>query len=129
MCFVCYAMKTYFYTFLAIPILCAAFSAQAEDALILDNHDSSIVSGTITRIQGESIFVTSAGRDIEVELDDLDVDKKITDLFAPGMQVTAKGHLEDDGYTPVLEAHEIIRSNGGTILNSEALLLNDDSHD
>lgn len=113
----------------AVLAVLAAFTvppALASETLLLDKSNDSIVSGTITRVQGESVFVTNSGRDIEIELDNLGVDRKINDLFQPGMQITAKGRMDDDGHTPVLKADEIVRSDTGTVMNTEALLLNKD---
>lgn len=101
---------------------------QAQDGqLILDKMNNTIVSGTITRVEGESVFITYAGRDFEIEMDDLDVDN-INDLFAPGMQITAKGVIEDDGHTPAMDASEVVRADVGSLDGSEALfLLNEDN--
>ncbi|MGB4106431.1 MAG: hypothetical protein WBK55_01390 [Alphaproteobacteria bacterium] len=85
--------------------------ASAEQTLILDKMDNSIVSGPITRVDGESLFINYSGREIEVQLDDLDVDEKnISNLFAPGMNITAKGVFDEDGDTPVMDAKEVIRA-------------------
>ena len=103
----------------------------ANDVVVIDKmSNNSIVSGTITRISGESIFVENAGREIEVELDDLDIDN-IGNVFAPGMSVTAKGDFTDDGNTPVMEAEEIVRADNTTSAAQDAqmMLLNDDIND
>jgi hypothetical protein len=111
-------------------VVCLGFSpVKADDVVIVDRMgNDSIVSGQITRISGESVYVENMGREIEVELDNLDLDH-FNDLFAPGMTVTARGHFQDKT-NPILKfrADEIVRADNNSALNSEALLLNNDHH-
>jgi hypothetical protein len=110
----------------ALAISCFHGNARADDAIILDRMDNTIISGTITRIQNDSVFIDYSGRTVEIDMNDMDVNN-LNNLFAPGMKITAKGKLEDDGYTPKMEAEEVVRAEAGAVNDSEALfLLNED---
>ncbi len=116
-----------FFALAAGLLLLAPVTASAEQTLILDKMHDSIISGPVTRVDGESVFINYSGREIEVELDDLDVDEEsINNLFAPGMNITAKGVFDKDGDKSVLEAREVIRTAGE--IGPETILLSRD-HD
>jgi hypothetical protein len=100
----------------------AAMPVYADDAIVIGGtRDDSVVSGKITRISGESLFVDSLGREIEIELDNLDAEN-LRGLFEPGMTITAKGNLKDKGARSVLKAEEIARTGEGAAADS--ILLN-----
>lgn len=111
-------------------IICAACLpavAEARDStLVLDDNDNNnIISGTITRVEGDSVFVDYSGREIEVDMDDIDMEGSISNFFAPGMTISAKGSFEDEGHTPVLDAREVVRSDAGSDPVTGAILLED----
>jgi hypothetical protein len=116
---------------LIASFICAAcltpVAAEARDStLVLDNNNNNIISGTITRIDGDSVFVDYSGREIEIDMDGIDIeDGSINDFFAPGMTISAKGSFDDDGHTPVLDAREVVRADGATDSMTGAILLED----
>ena len=79
------------------------------DAIVIgDSNDDSLVTGTVTRLAGGSLYVESMGREIEIEMDKLNVDN-FRNLFQPGTVVTARGNMKDKGAAAVLRADEIVR--------------------
>ncbi len=86
-----------------------AFAGQAVDAIVIGSStDDSLVTGTVTRQAGESLYVESMGREIEIKMDRLEVDN-FRNLFQPGTVVTARGDMKDKGAAAVLRADEIVR--------------------
>lgn len=113
-------------SFICVACLMPVLAEAKDSTLVLDNNNNNIISGTITRVEGESVFVDYSGREIEIDLDDVDIDDgNINDFFAPGMTISAKGSFEDDGHTPVLDAREVVRADAGTDSVTGAILLED----
>lgn len=120
--------KRMFTILMCLFCLCAV-KTFADDVVVVDRvGNNSIVSGQVTRISGESIFVENMGQEIEVELDNLDLDH-LHDLFPPGMNIAARGHFKDQGRTiPKFRAEQIVRADNISALNSQTLLPNSHEH-
>ena len=112
----------------AALVLGLAVGAHADDTLILDRGNDSVVSGTVTQVRGDTITILNNNEEIKVELDKLDIDRSLKDLIEPGMEITAQGKFSDLGATPVFEAESILRNTNanGSSAGAAATLRNND---
>lgn len=94
--------------FIACMAVMPVWASMGDAIVIGDSNDDSLVTGTVTRLAGGSLYVESMGREIEIEMDKLNVDN-FRNLFQPGTVVTARGNMKDKGAAAVLRADEIVR--------------------
>ena len=69
--------------FIACMAVMPVWASMGDAIVIGDSNDDSLVTGTVTRLAGGSLYVESMGREIEIEMDKLNVDN-FRNLFQPG---------------------------------------------
>jgi hypothetical protein len=109
-------------------ILGVTVTAWADDTLILDKGKDSVVSGTVTDVRGDTVTIRNNNELIKIDLDSIDLDRSVSDLIQPGMEITAQGKFKDLGATPTFEAESILRNttaNGSSTAAAAALRAND----
>ncbi len=78
-----------------------------SDLMVLDNGDDSVLTGIIKDVDYGSFVLDVSGKDIRVDMDDVDLDGDLDDYLKEGMRVTVEGTLDEDE----IEATRVIRGN------------------
>lgn len=107
---------------LVAGVVCAAI---AEDTLIINKGNDSVVSGMVTDVSGDTVTIENGGSKIHIDLEELDLDSSVREILQPGTHITAQGRFQDFGETPEFEAHSLVRTGNDNITGTEAILLND----
>ncbi len=113
-------------TFICIFALVAYFdfAAMAEDTMIISKGNDSVVSGIVTDVSGDTVTIINGDSKIHISLDELDLDSSVREIIQPGTHIVVQGRFEDFGDTPEFEAHSLVRTGGGAITGTDAILLN-----
>lgn len=80
---------------LAFATLIAA-PAMANDTLVIDDGGQSILTGVVTETDGDDLTMMVGTKEIEVDIDNLEVDDKVDEFFPVGTKIQVVGTLEDD---------------------------------
>lgn len=82
-----------------LTLACATFlisPAFANDTLVIDDGGQSILTGVVTETDGDDLTMMVGTKEIEVDIDDLEVDDKVDEFFPVGTKIQVIGTLEDD---------------------------------
>lgn len=95
--------------FIAAYFTTITVKAQPQDAMVFNANQMASVTGTVKSADEDFVIVTSAGKDIKIMLNDVNLKAEADTLFTPGMMVTADGRMKGDDFgTPIMKARAII---------------------
>ncbi len=86
--------------------LCITTPAAAQNTLIIDDGDNSVVSGVVESIRYDQIELDVGGKIIDVDVDDLEIKDDIDTFFPVGTKVRVTGRMID---SDEIEAQNIIK--------------------
>lgn len=101
---------------LATLMFCAAYfttitvqaQPQAQDAIVLTEGKDAAIVGTVKEARENFIIVTTAGKDMKVVLDDVNLSGPAETVFTPGMTVTVDGEMKGDDFgVPLMSARTV----------------------
>lgn len=82
--------------------------APVADAIQLNENDVTVITGTIKSAEENFVIIDSAGRELKVILDKVDLNSSADTVFSPGMQVTVDGKMTGNDFgLPLVEARSI----------------------
>ena len=99
-------MRKFALLFAGAAMLIPPSLAAAQDTILVDEDDRSVITGTVKDLRFEEMIVTVNGKDIEVDVDDLDIAENMDNFFPVGSTVRIVGELEDGDE---MDAREIVR--------------------
>ena len=78
------------------------------DAIQLNENGSSVITGTIKDADENWVLIDSAGKDIRINLDRVELKDEADEIFTKGMMVTVDGEMEGNDFgVPVVDARSI----------------------
>jgi hypothetical protein len=95
--------------FLASYMITVRVNAQVAPADGVQLHaDGAVISGTVKEADENFVIIDSAGKDIKVVLDKVEMQGEADTVFQPGMVVTVDGKMDGDDFgMPIVQAHSI----------------------
>lgn len=94
---------------LALGLSVLAFAANpvsAQDTLIIDDGNDSIIEGVVTTVRYNDLVIDVGGKEIKVDIDDLNIDNKADEYFPVGTKVQVVGQILDDDE---MDARKVVR--------------------
>lgn len=88
--------------FLALP----GTAAYAQDTLIIDDGYDSVLEGIVKTVRYSDLVIDVGGKEIKVEIDDLNIDNKADEYFPVGTKVQVIGKIIDDDE---MDARKVVR--------------------
>lgn len=93
--------------FIAAYFTTITVNAQA-DVIQLGQNKAAVVTGSVVRADENFVIIDSAGKQMKIVLDDVDLQGEADTLFSPGMIVSADGRITGDDFgMPIFEAKNI----------------------
>lgn len=78
------------------------------DAILVQENNDAIITGTIVSLDDDSMRINASGKDMIVDLDNVDLNTEAGSLFQRGMKVSVRGELEGDDFgTPIIDARSV----------------------
>lgn len=111
-------MKKFYLTTFCLTIM--AFPAFAQGTLIIDDGQNSIITGVVKDIRFDNLIIEVNGKDLEVDIDALDIDDNVDNYFPIGTAVRVVGELEDEDE---FNATKVMKINAE---NSTDIIITDD---
>ena len=105
--------KKHHYFFAAMMFVAAYFTtitvqAQPQDAIVLNESRAAATVGTVKEANENYLIVTTAGKDMKVVLDDVNLTGPAETVFTPGMTVTVDGEMKGDDFgVPLMSARSV----------------------
>lgn len=94
--------------FVAAYMTTITVNAQPQDQMVFNQNDMASVTGTVKDADENWVVITTAGKDMRIDLDDVDLNAESDTLFTPGMTVTADGRMNGEDFgVPVMKAKSI----------------------
>ena len=85
-----------------------ASPANQPDVIQLNADAPGVVTGTVIEADEEHIIINSAGRQMRINLEDVDLQNDAGTVFAVGMDVTVEGEMQGDDFgMPVMLAKSV----------------------
>lgn len=103
-------MKNLILSAAAFALFCPAMAA-AQDIVVIDQGQDSIITGTIEDIDLRTMDVLVDGKKIRVETDDLNIDDDIENFLSVGDRVQIFGDFDNGDF----EADRIVKVKNQTI--------------
>ena len=83
-------------------------NAAPVDTIQLTSGKTAVITGTIKSADENYIIVDSAGKDIRVTLDKVNLRGEADDVFTLGMPVTVEGKMQGTDFdVPIMEAYNV----------------------
>jgi len=103
------ARKAFFAALMFLAAYFTTITVNAQsDALYLGQNKAAVVTGSVVRADENYVIVNSAGKDMKIVLDKIDLKGEADTLFSPGMIVSADGRMTGDDFgMPIFEAKNI----------------------
>jgi len=100
-------MKKFMQLALGLSVLAfAANPVSAQDTLIIDDGNDSIIEGVVTTVRYNDLVIDVGGKEIKVDIDDLNIDNKADEYFPVGTKVQVVGQILDDDE---MDARKVVR--------------------
>lgn len=100
--------------FLAALVFVAAYfttitvHAQPQDAIVLNSNKFATVVGTVKAADDNYVDIVTAGKDMRIVLDDVNLSGEADTIFTPGMTVTVDGIMKGEDFgVPLMSARSI----------------------
>lgn len=96
--------------FIASYMITITVNAQqpAADAIQLNENDVTVITGTVKSAEENFVIIDSAGKEMKIVLDKVDMNGPADTLFSPGMQVTVDGRMTGNDFgLPLVTARSI----------------------
>lgn len=74
----------------------AANYAQAQDTLIIDDGNDSVIEGVVKSVRYKEIVLDVSGKEIKVQTDDLNIGNNADEYFPVGTKVQVVGQIVDE---------------------------------
>lgn len=74
----------------------AVSPAQAQDTLIIDDGNDSVIEGIVKNVRYKEIIIDVSGKEIKVETDDLNIGNNADEYFPVGTKVQVVGQIVDE---------------------------------
>jgi hypothetical protein len=79
--------------------------AEAQDMLVIDQENQTMLSGIIVEVDSNSFVLRSSETEIEVSMEELEFDGDADKLLAPGMEVTVEGEFDNN----IFQAKRVVK--------------------
>lgn len=80
----------------------------APDVIQMNENGPTVVTGTITEVDGGQVTIDSGGTPMRVTLEDVELRGSAEDIFKLGMDVTVTGEMTGNDFgTPIIKAAQI----------------------
>lgn len=90
-------------------------SANPPDVIQLNADAPGVVTGTVTVAEEDYVVINTAGREMRINLSEVDLQNDAGTVFVPGMDVTVEGEMQGDDFgMPVMLAKSITAREGAT---------------
>lgn len=80
----------------ASTLVFAVSPAQAQDTLIIDDGNDSVIEGIVKNVRYKEIIIDVSGKEIKVETDDLNIGNNADEYFPVGTKVQVVGQIVDE---------------------------------
>lgn len=85
-----------------------AQTAPSNDAIQLNANKTAVMTGTVKSADENWVIIDSAGKEMKIVLDKVNLKDEADTVFEPGMSVTVEGELKGDDFgAPLVEASSI----------------------
>lgn len=108
------ARRRHHYVFAALIFVAAylttiTVNAQPQqDSIAFGQNELATVTGTVKEADEDWVVITAAGKDMRIDVDDVELHAETDTLFTPGMTVTADGRMNGEDFgMPVMKAKSI----------------------
>lgn len=102
------------FIFLAAYMTSISIEANAQsaplqgDAIQLNSNNTAVITGTVISADENFVIINSAGKEMKIVLDRVDLKGEADELLDKGMLVTVDGRMEGDDFgLPVVDAYSI----------------------
>ena len=83
------------------------------DAIQLRANNEAVITGTVVSADGNVVVINTAGRDMKIDLDKVDLKTPAQNVFQEGMSVTVQCKMNGEDFgVPLVEATSITASSG-----------------
>ncbi len=83
------------------------------DAIQLNANSHAVITGTVISADENFVMIDSAGKELKIILDRVDLTSPADEMFRKGMVVSVDGKMKGDDFgTPIVEAYSITASEG-----------------
>ncbi len=108
-----YALLFFIAAYLTTITVHAQETLTTGDAIQLRANNEAVITGTVVSADGNVVVINSAGRDMKVDLDKVDLKTPAQNVFQEGMSVTVQGKMRGEDFgVPLVEATSITASSG-----------------
>jgi len=86
------------------------------DAISLSSGERTVITGTIVDADENWVIINTAGKDMKVVLNDVDLNAEADEVFEIGMQVSVTGDMKGDDFgVPLINAKSITATEAGLV--------------
>ncbi len=86
----------------------SAAKANPPDVIQLNANAPGVVTGTVTVAEEDYVIINTAGREMRINLEKVDLKNDAGTVFAPGMDVTVEGDMQGEDFgMPIMLAKSI----------------------
>ena len=86
----------------------SAAKANPPDVIQLNADRPGVVTGTVTTAEEDYLIINTAGREMRINLEEVDLQNDAGTVFAPGMDVTVEGEMQGEDFgMPIMLAKSI----------------------
>lgn len=79
-----------------------------QDSIVFGQNELTSVTGTVKEADEDWVVITTAGKDMRIDLGDVHLNTEADTVFKPGMTVTADGRMNGEDFgVPVMKAKSI----------------------
>lgn len=94
--------------FVTISVNAQTSAQPAPDVIQMNDNGPTIVTGTITEVNGNVVNIDSGGTPMRVNLEEVELRGGAEDVFKLGMDVTVTGEMTGNDFgTPIIKATQI----------------------
>ena len=103
--------------FIAAYMTTITVNAQPQqDSIVFGQNELTSVTGTVKEADEDWVVITTAGKDMRIDLGDVHLNTEADTVFKPGMSVTADGRMNGEDFgVPVMKAKSIAATAPATV--------------